>query len=136
MNSEDSEKRRRILVVEDEPSISDVCRRVLTREGYAVEIAANGKVAQGMIGSKPYDLCLLDIRTPAMNGKELYEWLQEKYPQLTKRVIFTTGDVLEGDTKSFIEGTGRPFLPKPFSPDDLKAIVRETLQNQIDSSIR
>lgn len=136
MNSEDSEKRRRLLVVEDEPSISDVCRRVLTREGYAVEIAANGKVAQGMIGSKPYDLCLLDIRTPAMNGKELYEWLQEKYPQLTKRVIFTTGDVLEGDTKSFIEGTGRPFLPKPFSPDDLKAIVRETLQNQIDSSIR
>lgn len=136
MNSEDSEKRRRILVVEDEPSISDVCRRVLTREGYAVETAANGKVAQGMIGSKPYDLCLLDIRTPAMNGKEFYEWLQEKYPQLTKRVIFTTGDVLEGDTKSFIEGTGRPFLPKPFSPDDLKAIVRETLQNQIDSSIR
>ena len=127
---------RRILVVEDEPSISDVCRRVLTREGYAVEIAANGKLAQGMVGGKPYDLCLIDIRTPAMNGKELYEWLQEKYPQLTKRVIFTTGDMLGGDTKSFIEGTGRPCLPKPFSPDDLKAIVRETLQNQIDSSIR
>ncbi len=136
MNSEDSEKRRRILVVEDEPSISDVCRRVLTRQGFEVDIAANGKVAQDIIGKKPYDLCLMDIRTPAMNGKELYEWLQEKYPQLTKRVIFTTGDVLGGDTKSFIEGTGRPFLPKPFSPGDLKAIVRETLQNQIDSSIR
>jgi DNA-binding response OmpR family regulator len=127
---------RRILVVEDEPSISDVCRRVLTREGYAVEIAANGKLAQTMVGEKPYDLCLIDIRTPALNGKELYEWLQEKYPQLTKRVIFTTGDMLEGDTQSFIEGTGRPCLPKPFSPSDLKAIVRETLQNQIDSSIR
>jgi DNA-binding response OmpR family regulator len=115
----------KILVVEDEPSISDVCRRVLTREGYAVEIAANGKLAQGMVGGKLYDLCLIDIRTPAMNGKELYEWLQEKHPQLTKRVIFTTGDVLGGDTRSFIEGTGRPFLPKPFSPDDLKAIVRD-----------
>ena len=127
---------RRILVVEDEPSISDVCRRVLTREGYAVEIAANGKLAQGMVGGKPYDVYLIDIRTPAMSGKELYEWLQEKYPQLTKRVIFTTGDMLDGDTKSFIEGTGRPCLQKPFSPGDLKAIVRETLQNQIDSSIR
>ncbi len=127
---------RRILVVEDEPSISDVCRRVLTREGYAVEIAANGKLAQGMVGGKPYDVYLIDIRTPAMSGKELYEWLQEKYPQLTKRVIFTTGDMLGGDTKSFIEGTGRPCLLKPFSPGDLKAIVRETLQNQIDSSIR
>jgi DNA-binding response OmpR family regulator len=127
---------RRILVVENEPSISDVCRRVLTREGYAVEIAANGKLAQGMVGGKPYDLCLIDIRMPALNGKELYEWLQEKYPQLAKRVIFTTGDMLGVDTKSFIEGTGRPCLPKPFSLGDLKAIVRETLQNQIDSSIR
>jgi DNA-binding response OmpR family regulator len=127
---------RIILVVEDEPSISDVCRRVLTREGYAVEIAANGKLAQGMVGGKQYDVCLIDIRTPAMDGKELYEWLQEEYPQLTKRVIFTTGDMLGGDTKSFIEGTGRPCLPKPFSPGDLKAIVRETLQNQVDSAIR
>jgi DNA-binding response OmpR family regulator len=127
---------RRILVVENEPSISDVCRRVLTREGYAVEIAANGKLAQGMVGGKPYDVYLIDIRTPEMSGKELYEWLQEKYPQLTKRVIFTTGDILGGDTKSFIEGTGRPCLPKPFSLSDLKTIVKETLQNQIDSSIR
>jgi DNA-binding response OmpR family regulator len=127
---------KRILVVENEPSISDICRRVLTREGYAVEIAANGKLAQGMVGGKAYDLCLIDIRMPALNGKELYEWLQEKYPQLAKRVIFTTGDMLGVDTKSFIEGTGRPYLLKPFSLGDLKAIVRETLKNQIDSSIR
>ena len=120
---------RRILVVENEPSISDVCRRVLTREGYAVEITANGKLAQGMVERKPYDLCLIDIRMPAMNGKELYEWLQEKHPQLTRGVIFTTGDVLGGDIGSFLEASGRPFLPKPFSPDGLKAIVKETLQS-------
>jgi len=121
-------KARRILVVEDEPSISDVCRRVLTGEGFQVDIAANGKVAQGKIRKKQYNLYLIDIRTPEMNGKELYGWLKEKYPQLTKRVIFTTGDLLGGDTGSFVEATGGCFLPKPFSPDDLKAIVREALQ--------
>jgi DNA-binding response OmpR family regulator len=119
---------RKILIVEDEASIGDVCRRVLTKEGFEVDIAANGKIAQGIIGEKQYDLCLIDIRTPAMNGKQLYEWLEEKYPQITRRVIFTTGDVMEGDIQKFLKETGKPFLPKPFSPGELKAIVKQTLQ--------
>ena len=119
---------KRILVVEDEPAISDVCRRVLVGEGFEVDIAVNGRVAQDMIKEKQYDLCLIDIRTPAMNGKELYQWLKEKYPQQVDRVIFTTGDVMGGDTLTFIEQAGRPYLPKPFTPDELKAIIRETLK--------
>ncbi len=119
---------KRVLVVEDEPAINAVCRRVLTGEGFEVDIAVNGKVAQGMIEERQYDLCLIDIRTPQMSGKELYQWLQEKHPQLASRVIFTTGDVMGGDTQSFLEQTGRPFLPKPFTPDELKAVVRETLK--------
>jgi len=52
---------KRILVVEDEPAISDVCQRVLTGEGFEVDIAVNGKVAQGMIEEKQYDICLIDM---------------------------------------------------------------------------
>ena len=77
-----------ILVVEDEPGICALCRRVLIGEGFEVEIAVNGKVAQGMItDDTQYDLVLIDIRTPAMNGMELYQWLQEEHPRLTERVI-------------------------------------------------
>ena len=119
---------KKILVVEDEPAISDVCRRALTSEGFEVDIAVNGKVAQDMIAGKHYDLCLIDIRTPAMNGKELYQWLKEKHPQVANEVIFTTGDVMGGDTQYFLEQAARPFLPKPFAPNELKDIVRATLQ--------
>ena len=84
---------KRILVVEDEPAVSDLCRRVLTSEGFEVDIAVNGKVAQDMLEEKQYDLCLFDIKTPIMNGKELYQWLKEKHPQLASRVIFTTGEL-------------------------------------------
>ncbi len=119
---------QKILVVEDEPAICDVCRRVLVSEGFEVDIAANGKIAQEMLEQKQYDLCLFDIRTPAMNGKELYQWLKEKHPQLASRVIFTTGDVMSGDTQNFLEQATRPFLPKPFTPDELKTIMRETLK--------
>jgi len=119
---------KRILVVEDEPAICNICRRVLTSEGFEVDIAVNGKVAQDMLEGKQYSLCLVDIRTPEMNGKELYQWLQEKHPQLASRVIFTTGDVMRGDTQSFLEQAARPFLLKPFTPEELKAIIRETLK--------
>jgi CheY-like chemotaxis protein len=43
-------------------------------------------------------------------------------------VIFTTGDVMAGDTPSFLQQSARPFLPKPFAPDELKTIVKETLK--------
>ena len=117
---------KRILVVEDEPAIGDICRRVLSGEGFEVDIAVNGKVAQDMSDEKQYNLCLFDIKTPVMDGKELYRWLEEKHPQLAGRVIFTTGDVMGKDTQSFLEQTGRPVLPKPFTADELKAIVKET----------
>ncbi len=119
---------KRILIVEDEPTISNVCQRVLIAEGFEVDIAVNGKVAQDMLEEKQYNLCLFDIRTPTMNGKELYQWLKEKHPQQASRVIFTTGDVMGGDTQSFLEQTGRPFLPKPFTPAQLKAIMKEALK--------
>ena len=120
---------KKILVVEDEPAISQVCLRTLTSEGFEVEIAVNGIEAQAQLQQRDdYNLILIDIRTPLMNGEQLYQFMQEKHPTLIKRVIFTTGDVMSGDTQSFLELAGRPFLSKPFTPDELKTIVRETLK--------
>jgi len=119
---------KRILVVEDEPAICELCRRVLASEGFEVDIAGNGKVAQDMLAERQYALCLFDIRLPEMNGIELYQWLKEKHPQLAGRVIFATGSVMGEDTRTFMEQSGRPFLPKPFTTDKLKAMVRETLE--------
>jgi len=119
---------KRILVVEDEPAICDVCRRVLTSEGFEVDIAINGKAARDMLEEKQYDLCLIDIRLPAMDGKELYQWLKKQHLKVADGVIFTTGDVMSEVTQIFLEQASRPFLPKPFTPDQLKTIVRETLR--------
>ena len=118
---------KRILVVEDEPAISQICRRILTRDGFEVDTAINGEVAQEMLGERGYTLVILDIRMPVMSGREFYQILESQYPQLVDRVIFATGDVIGGATKNFLEKSGRPFLPKPFTPDELKTIVRETL---------
>jgi len=119
--------KKRILSVEDEPSIRQVCQRALTSQGYQVDFAQNGVAAESMLMKADYDLILVDIKTPVMDGKQLYRYIEKRYPQLAGRVIFTTGDVINSDTQSFLEQTGRPFLLKPFSPDELKALVRGTL---------
>ena len=125
MKSPNNRSVKTILVVEDEPTITDVCQRVLTTEGFEVDIAVNGKVAQEMVEKKRYALCLIDIRKPKMNGMELFRWLKDNHPGMVKGVVFTTGDVMGGASTDFIGQSGRPFLPKPFAPIDLMAIISE-----------
>jgi CheY-like chemotaxis protein len=65
---------------------------------------------------------------PVMNGKELFQVIASRYPRLVSRVIFSTGDVIDGYTQHFLELTGRPHLSKPFTPRELITIVKETLK--------
>jgi DNA-binding response OmpR family regulator len=123
-----SYKIKKILVVEDEPAICELCRRVLTTEGFEVDIAVDGKIAQDMLEEKDYELCLIDVRTPVMNGEQLYQVIVGKNEKLAEGVIFTTGAMDDEYTKHFLGVAGKPFLPKPFGPEELKSIVRETLR--------
>lgn len=118
-----NEKRKSILVVEDETSIARVCKRTLDSEGYAVDIVENARIAEGTLGTKEYDLYLLDIRTPEMNGMELFQIMKTRNPSLARRAVFTTGDTLSAGIKEFLETNGCLYLPKPFSPADLRSIV-------------
>jgi DNA-binding response OmpR family regulator len=117
----------KILAIEDEPGIREVCHRALTSQGYQVDFAGNGVAAESMLMKEDYDLLLVDIKTPVMDGKQLYHYIEDRHPELVNKVIFTTGDVMGNDTQNFLRQTGRPFLLKPFSPDELKTLVRTTL---------
>ena len=126
-------KGKRVLVVEDEPGISEICELVLGGEGFQVDTAANGSVALNILRRTEYDLCLIDIRTPLMNGIELYQHMEGECPQTVSKVIFTTGDVLNSGVMEFIGKTSRPFLPKPFTVDELKTIVVTALDLNHDA---
>ncbi len=118
---------KRILVVEDEPAICNLCRRVLTEDGFEVDIASDGETAQEKIAEQQYNLLFMDIRLPKMNGEELYVWLLQEHPQMADRVAFTTGSVIGGETLAFLENSGRPRLFKPFGRNELKAFIGEVL---------
>ena len=117
----------RILLLEDEPIICRAASRTLINQGFHVDIAINGLLAKEKIDSRNrYDFCIFDIKTPIMNGIQLYEYLEQEHPDLTDRVIFTTGDSLGVVTKNFLERVNRPVLSKPYTPAQLVSIIRES----------
>lgn len=121
---------KRILIVEDEPIICEVCLKVLTNEGYEVEIAANGREGESKLEEKKYDLIIIDVRTPIMDGRQLYQQISEKYPDLAGRVIMTSGEVMGRDMQSFMDKYGIPFLPKPFTSKELKMAVEDAFKRE------
>jgi DNA-binding response OmpR family regulator len=125
----------RILVVDDEQVIVEIIRRVLDGEECEVDVSTDGKTAQHMFMDIQYDLCILDVKMPEISGSDFYHWLEEKQPNLAKWVIFTTGDGVSEGTASFLEESGRPFLPKPFSPEALKNLVKQVM-SKYQSAIR
>jgi len=124
----DSEgSKKRILVVEDEPTIGLLCKRVLTASGFDVDVVNNGLDAKKVAEEKDYALCVSDVRLPGMTGIELYEhWKLTKNP-IAERLIFITGDTMNNYVRDFLKTTDRPCVMKPFEPEDLVKAVRKAL---------
>ena len=116
-----------ILIVEDDPKSLKLVRDLLQVSGYSTIEATDGK--QGIESAKTGkpDLILMDIQMPVMDGKQLYRWLQEKYPRQAERVIFFTGSP-SGDVIAFIEKTGRQVITKPCTPEELIAATNKTIE--------
>lgn len=125
MESEGS--KRRILVIEDEPTVGLLCKRVLAAGGFDVDVVTNGLDAKKVTGEKDYALCISDVRLPGMTGIELYEhWKATKNP-IAEKLVFITGDTMNNYIRDFLRGTDRPSVMKPFEPNELVAVVRQAL---------
>jgi DNA-binding response OmpR family regulator len=114
---------KRVLVVEDEAVIGRVCRKVLTGHGFAVDIVPNGVMAINNLNNRYYNLCILDLRIPGIDGIELYKYLHNNYRELSRNVVFTTGDLTVGQISGLLKRSGRVCLQKPFTPRELLLAV-------------
>ena len=117
-----------ILLVDDEPGIAKVLPRLLRRDGHTVDTAANGRLALEMLQEHTYDLILCDLRMPELDGPGLYRALEQQYPQLCRRFLFLTGDILSPDVQAFLAQSGVPRLTKPFSAAAVRHAIRLALQ--------
>lgn len=112
-----------ILIIDDDTAILHTFSRIFRRQGYSVTVAALGSEAIEKLSVNRYDVALIDLCLPDMDGTELFSLIQNASPNTLK--IMLTGKTLQGN----IEGADA-LLGKPIHPDKLLSIIDSKLKNR------
>ncbi|MDR3316286.1 MAG: response regulator transcription factor [Coriobacteriales bacterium] len=130
-----SETPARILVVDDEPSITEFVSYNLKKEGYEVQTAPDGATAVALVNSTPFDLVILDVMLPNMDG---YEVVRRIRATSSVPVLFLSARDTELDKVVGLEIGGDDYLAKPFGVRELiaraKALLRRSSQQESTAS--
>jgi len=123
------QRKLHVLLVEDNVINQKVATVNIKRMGHYVDIANNGKIAVEMFGKKAYDLILMDIQMPVMNGyeatKEINKIQQKKSVEKQIPIIAMTAGALVSDREKAIESGMVDYLSKPFKQDELHKIIQK-----------
>ena len=110
-----------ILIVDDEEIVLRSCQRILRDGDYQIDVANDGLAALGMMNEQDYDVLVLDIMMPKMDGIEVLRRVKEARPEV--EVVMITGlNEINTAVKAMKLGAF-DYLPKPFEPEDLKLLV-------------
>jgi len=106
---------RRVLIVDDEPSIVELVTTVLDDQGWRVDVASGGRAALERLQEARYDLVLSDVRMPEGDGADFYRAAVAQQKELAQRFLFMTGDTANEDAWRVLQATRAPVLSKPFT---------------------
>ena len=120
-------EKNRILVVDDEAALRTVLSTQLKGQGYSVSTAGDGDIAIELLRSQDFDLILLDLKMPNVDGFEVLSYVKEKHP--TTKVIVLTGF---SDLKNALDSKGFGadyFVGKPYEFSDLLSDIQRVLRD-------
>lgn len=113
----------RVLIVDDEEALLSAYRRLL-QTTHDLETALNGERALEILGTRAhFDLIVCDLMMPGMDGPTFFEAVQDRWPHLVPRMIFSSGAAMSDRARLFVENVGNPCLSKPIRPVDLEQIL-------------
>ena len=115
----------KILIVEDEAKIADYLKKGFSESGYSVEVAVDGREGEYLINEGQFDLIILDIMLPGLNGWQLLEIIRRT--SSTPVIFLTARDAVEDKVRGLEQGAD-DYLAKPFSFAELLARSRKLLQ--------
>lgn len=123
-----SSPRAQILVVDDDKTMRDACQQILTRQGFQVEQAANARQGLGLLERSTFDVVLLDLVMPDLDGLETLKKI--KSVDNDCEVIIITGYGSIPTAVEAMKAGAFHFLSKPFAPDDLRTIIGRALEKR------
>jgi response regulator RpfG family c-di-GMP phosphodiesterase/serine/threonine protein kinase len=118
----------RVLVIDDDPAVRDLCRQLLEGEGAAVEAAADGAAGLALAAGNRFDLVLLDAALPGMTGVEVLHGLRQSDGDPNLKVLMFSGHVTPEEMSDLVNRGADDFLTKPFSVAQLAARVQNLLR--------
>jgi len=116
----------KVLIIDDEKRIRDACHRLLTGEGFVVERAENGEAGLRMIEGDHFDIILLDLMMPGLSGFDVLAQVKSLHPD-TVIIVITGYATIEHSIEAMKKGAF-DFLPKPFSPQELRLVVSKAIE--------
>lgn len=119
-----------ILVVEDDPAVSLITRDLFIKEGYRVTTVANGTDALKAVAGAVFDLMVLDLQLPDMDGLEICRAVQKSDPARKMPVFILTARGSSEDIVKGLEAGAEDYLPKPFNEREFIARARAILRRQ------
>lgn len=121
--------RIRILLVEDDPNLGEVVRDLLEIKGYEAELVRDGETAWRTFGREPFNLCLIDVMLPGMDGFALARAIRETDRHIP--LIFLTAKAMKEDRVEGFKTGGDDYITKPFHTEELilriEAVLRRTM---------
>lgn len=117
-----------ILIVEDDANIRETLRTLLQQEGYSTDTAKDGREAIQKTKAKFFNLALLDIKLPDMEGTKLLTAIHENLPKMVK-IMITGYPSLENAIEALNHGADA-YIIKPAKPEKLLALIEEKLEEQ------
>lgn len=119
---------RRVLVAEDEPLVLDLFSRVLEADGATVTLTRDGEEAWERLAEADFDLVVADLRMPRLDGRALYERIVAERPEMVRRFVFATGDLVRQESLLFLEGLPNRILTKPLDVDIVRRVLGQALR--------
>jgi len=120
----------RVLIVDDEPVLRELLMDLLKSAGHEVESARDGRAALRLALEGRFDVILSDLKMPGLDGQGLYESVCRERPEMARRFVFTTGDVVNPDAVGFLQDSGCVYLSKPFKLETILAVVDQAGRRQ------
>jgi GAF domain-containing protein/CheY-like chemotaxis protein len=115
---------RRILLAEDNPVNRKIALRLLDRMGYAADVAGNGLEAIAALESSRYDVVLMDVQMPELDGLEATRQIRQRWPDgRGPRIVAMTANAMEGDREACIAAGMDDYISKPIRPEALGAAL-------------
>jgi DNA-binding NtrC family response regulator len=117
-----------ILVIDDELTVCRSCQKILHADGYAVSIALGGYEGLENFRKKDFDLAIVDLKMPDINGMEVVEAIKTEQPGT--EVIIMTGYSTVASAVTGMKLGAADYIAKPFTPDEMIMAVKKALQQQ------